>query len=169
MSAATFDRISDRATTWLARAGCVALTIMMLITFCDVIGRQLFNAPLIFTVEVNQLLMGAMVYLAMGYTTFTRGHINVDLVVTRLSPRARAGMEVLTGIIGVVFVGLVSFYLFERAGLLFDKGDLTQLVRLPVWPVAGVMAIASLLMVTSLLLQLVQSVREFITNNPTDR
>ena len=85
-TATEVNRFSERVTTWLARAGCVALTVIMLITFVDVGGRQ-FNHPLIFTVEVTQLLMGLVVYLAMGYTTFMRAHINVDLLLIRLSPR----------------------------------------------------------------------------------
>ncbi len=72
---------NGRVTMWLARAGAVGLAIIMLLTFCDVIGRYVFNAPIVGTVEVTELLMGMMVYLGVGMTTHVRGHIRVDIVI----------------------------------------------------------------------------------------
>ena len=53
-------------------------------TFCDVVGRYVFNSPFTFTVEFTQLSMGLIVYLGVGLTTHDRGHIVVDVVTLRL-------------------------------------------------------------------------------------
>ena len=151
-----FDRWSGRVTTWLARCGAVALTLMMLLTFCDVVGRA-FGHPIVFTVEATELAMGLVVYLGIGMTTFMRGHIAVDIVVIRLPPRVRAGVDVVTLAICIVLTVLICWQLWIRAGTTFEKNDLTQIMEWQVWPVAYIMAAASILLVTSLALQFGQA------------
>ncbi|MDP6173425.1 MAG: TRAP transporter small permease [Rhodospirillales bacterium] len=131
----------------------VGLAIMMFLTLFDVVGRA-FDHPIAGTVEVTELIMGMMIYLAIGYTTFLRGHIRVDIVITHLSPRVQAYLDLITITIGLIFAGLISWRLFLQAQSRVSNNDLTQIWEWPVWPAAWVMAIASLLMVTSLALHL---------------
>ena len=53
-----------------------------------------------------------------------------------------------------------------RAELSFDKGDLTQIWEWQIWPVAYVMAVCSILIVTSLMLQFVDAARELFRRAP---
>ena len=152
--------LNGRVTMWLARAGAAGLALIMLLTFCDVIGRYVFNAPIVGTVEVTELLMGMMVYLGVGLTTHARGHIRVDIIIDRLPPRIQAFLDALTLTISIVLVVLVCWHLWLKAGVTVEKNDLTQIMEWPIWPAAYVMAAASLLMVTSMLLQLVQALRD---------
>ncbi len=163
MSAPTEERLSalsERVTTWLARAGAVGLAIIMALTFCDVVGRYVFNAPIVGTVDVTELMMGLMIYLGVGLTTFSRGHIRVDLVIDRLSRRARAACDVITLGISIAVVTLMCWQLWLKAGVTFEKGDLTQIWEWHIWPFAYVMAACSILMVTSLLLQFIEAARD---------
>ncbi len=151
---------NGRAATWLARAGAGGLAIIMVLTFCDVIGRYVFGSPIVGTVEVTELLMGMMVYLGVGLTTHARGHIRVDIVIDRLPPRVRAVLDVLTLAASIALVSAMCWHLWLKAGATVEKNDLTQIWEWPVWPAAYVMAAASLLMVTSLVLQLGQAMRD---------
>jgi len=81
---------SERVTTWLARAAAAGLAAMMLLTFVDVAGRAC-NRPIVGAVEVTELLMGSLIFLGIGYTTFHRGHIRVDVVIPCLPRRIQAG------------------------------------------------------------------------------
>ena len=150
--------ISERVTMWLARAGSVGLAIMMFLTLADVIGRM-FDNPIVGTVEVTELIMGMMIYLGVGYTTIHRGHIRVDILITRFSPRVQATLDTITFFIAFVFMALVCWRLFLQAASRIENNDITQIWEIPVWPVAYVMAIASILMVTSLGLQLALAAR----------
>ena len=89
---------------WLARAGSAGLAIMMFLTLADVIGRM-FDNPIVGTVEVTELIMGMMIYLGVGYTTIHRGHIRVDILITRFSPRVQATLDTITFFIAFVFMG----------------------------------------------------------------
>ena len=78
----------------------------MFLTLFDVIGRA-FNHPIAVSVEVTELIMGMMIYLGIGYTTFLKGHIRVDIVLGQLSERIQAVLELITTSIGLVFVVLM--------------------------------------------------------------
>lgn len=145
--------LSGRVTLWLARAGAVGLAIIMTMTFFDVVGRYLFNTPLVATVELTELLMGMMIYLGVGLTTHNRGHIRVDIVFDLLPARLQAVFEVITLGLGIALVMLICWQLWLRSGVAVEKGDTTQILEWPIWPVAYLMSAASVLMVTSLLLQ----------------
>ncbi|MEE8436324.1 MAG: TRAP transporter small permease [bacterium] len=145
-------RWSERVTTWLARAAAAALAVMMLLTFFDVIGRRVFNNPIVGTVEVTELLMGLLIFLGIGYTTFHRGHIRVDVVITYLPRRVQAVLEVIALAISIAFSAAMSRQLWLKAADTFQVGDLTQIWGIPVWPVAYVMAACSITLITGLAL-----------------
>lgn len=149
--------LSERVTWWLARAASIGLALMMLLTLADVIGRT-FGHPIVGAVEITELIMGMMIYLAIGYTTMMRGHIRVDILITMLKPRTQALMDIITVLISIAFSALICWRLILQADSRVENNDLTQIWELPIWPAAFVMAISSLLLVTSLLFQLHQSI-----------
>ena len=144
--------LSERVTLWLARAGAGGLALMMFLTLFDVIGRTLGH-PIVGSVEMTELIMGMMIYLAIGYTTFLRGHIRVDILIMQFSPRWQAFLDLITVSIAILFAALVSWRLLILAGSRVTNNDVTQIYEFPIWPSAFVMAIASILMFTSLLHQ----------------
>ena len=144
------ETLSETVTLWLARMGCIGLAIMMFLTLFDVIGRA-FNYPIAPAVEITEIIMGMMIYLGVGYTTFMRGHIRVDILITNLPKRIQALLDTFTGIIGLGIVGLMSWRLFIQASSRVSNNDLSQILEIPLWPYAFVMAISSTLIVTSLL------------------
>jgi TRAP-type C4-dicarboxylate transport system permease small subunit len=145
--------LNERVTLWLARAGSVGLAAMMFLTVFDVIGRA-FDHPIAVSVEATEIIMGMMIYLGIGYTTFLRGHIRVDILVTSMSPRVQAVLDFITGCIGLLIAVLISWRLWGQAISRLENNDLTQIAEVPVWPYAYIMAFASMLMVTSLLMHL---------------
>ena len=143
--------LNERVTLWLARLGSIGLAGMMFLTLFDVIGRA-FNHPIAVSVEVTEIIMGMMIYLGIGYTTFLRGHIRVDILVINLSPRIQAILDSITGIVALIITILISWRLWIYANSRLVNGDLTQIGEVPVWPYAFIMAFSSMLMVTSLIL-----------------
>src|SRR5947199_4642535 len=89
-------RANGRASLWLARLAAVALAIIALVTFGDVIGRYFFHAPFAFTVELTQLLVAIGVFFGGGLRTHGDAHIRADAVTVRLPPRWRAAVAGVT-------------------------------------------------------------------------
>jgi TRAP-type C4-dicarboxylate transport system permease small subunit len=159
--------LTERATLWLARASAVGLALMTVLTFFDVIGRYFFNSPIVGTVEVTELLMGLIVYLGIGYTTITHGHIRVDIVITHLPSRLQAVLDVITLAISIIFAVLIFWRLWLKAEDTVATGDMTQLWEIPIAPVAYVMAVCSIPLVLGLLLQFIQALHSAIRGETT--
>jgi TRAP-type C4-dicarboxylate transport system permease small subunit len=165
---ATLARANGRATLWLAWIGAAALAIVALTTFCDVIGRYLFHAPFSFTVELTEMGMAVLVYFGIGLITQENGHISADFLTSRLPAKLRALLAVVTNLLALGFVGLVIWQLWLHAGYLFQKGDLTQNWRVPLWPVAFAVAFGSLFLLTGVLLQFIAAWTIFRGKQPPD-
>lgn len=76
---------------------CVGLLFfMMVLGTVDVIGRYLFNKPILGTLEVFEILLPAIVLLGLGYTQEKRGHVTMELLVTYLSPRKKIILNIIT-------------------------------------------------------------------------
>jgi TRAP-type C4-dicarboxylate transport system permease small subunit len=157
-SIGTIQNLNERATLWFARAGSAGLAAMMFLTLFDVIGRA-FGHPIAVSVEVTELIMGMMIYLGIGYTTFKRGHIRVDILITNMSARVQSVFDFITGSVGLLIGVLISWRLWIQAVSRYDNNDLTQIAEASVWPYAIIMAVACMLMVTSLLFHLYTTAR----------
>ena len=156
------EQLCRRATEWLARAGACALAVMMVLTFFDVIGRYFFNAPILGTVEVTELLMGLIIYMGIGLTTFTRGHIRVDIVVGFLPQRVQAGFEVVILLVSIAFTLLIFSQLWLKAVDTMAANDQTQVWFLPVWPIAFTMALCSLSITIGMIFLMFEALRSLL-------
>ena len=157
-STGTLQNLNERATLWFARAGSAGLAAMMFLTLFDVIGRT-FGHPIAVSVEATELIMGMMIYLGIGYTTFLRGHIRVDILITNMSARVQAVLDFITGSFGLLIAILISWRLWIQAISRYGNNDLTQIAEVQVWPYAIIMAFACMLMVTSLMFHLYTAAR----------
>lgn len=100
-----------RATDWLnARFGWfVALLIcpMLAIMIWEIVNRYFFNDPSIWAYETSLFLFGGYIVLGGAYTYLADSHVNVDIIWGRLSPRWRAGLDVLTSGFVFLFLGVL--------------------------------------------------------------
>lgn len=151
----TLSRTNERATLFLARIAAAALAVIALATFCDVIGRYFFKTPFSFTVELTEMGMAVLVYFGIGLVTHENEHISADFLISRLPPKLGALLAVVTNLMALGFVGLVIWRLWLHADYLFQKGDVTQNWRVPLWPIAFASAFGSLFLLTGVLLQLI--------------
>ncbi len=160
MTTASFTRIDAlvrRASDWLVGAGAVVLAGLMLMTFFDVVGRELLNAPIVGTVDLTELYMGLIVYLGIGATTHGGGHISVDIVIQRLPARRRRVLGLFSRFVCAVLAGLICWQLWIIAGETVDNNDVTRVWEMPIYPFVYGMAAASVLMVVAFVLQVAQS------------
>lgn len=136
---ALLKRISDA----MALVACLGLVALMGVTFIDVVGRYVFNAPLVFAVEVIELGMGVVVCFGLAATTLAKGHISVDLVSSVSPPAIRSLLARLAAVCGAAFFSLVAWRLWDRTGSFYDDGLATQVLYLPIWPVVALMTVAA--------------------------
>ena len=145
-------RLNERVTFWLARIATVALALIAVVTFCDVIARKIFNSGFTFTVEMTEMAMALIVFMGVGLVTHQRGHIVVDVLTLRLSERTRVWLGLVTNVLSLGFVLLMAWRLWLQAAFILSKGDTTPIWNIPLWPIAYLIAAGSVFLVTGLAL-----------------
>lgn len=145
-----------RLSSWLAAIACMALVFIMAVTFVDVVGRFVFNAPLTFAVELVRLGMGLLVLFGLAITTLNRGHISVDLIEGLVSGFGRRILASIAALSALVFITLVAWRLWDRGFQFLQDGLATQVLFLPVYPVVLLMAAAAAVAALIALLQVVR-------------
>lgn len=89
-------------------AGLAALAVTIMITF-DVLMRYFLNKPQLFVDELASFLLVLIIFGGLAQTFQRGGHIQVDLLTNRLSPRARQFVRIFTLSIGIAFLGIVAW------------------------------------------------------------
>jgi TRAP-type C4-dicarboxylate transport system permease small subunit len=152
-------QLNGRVTTWLARLAAVFLVIVATMTFCDVIARYIFLKPFSFTVEVTEFCMALIVYLAVGRVTHDDAHINVDFVTLRLRDKTRAILSVVINVLVLVYLVIFIWRLWAQAFDLLHTGDKTQIWGMKFWPLAMIMGVGSLFLLTGTVFYLINAFR----------
>jgi TRAP-type C4-dicarboxylate transport system permease small subunit len=66
------------------------LLVMMFLGTADVVGRYLFNKPILGTVEIFEILLPGIVLLGLAYTQLVKAHVRVELFYSRFRPKRQA-------------------------------------------------------------------------------
>jgi TRAP-type C4-dicarboxylate transport system permease small subunit len=167
MSEGRLEKANRRATQWLAWGAAVCLFAMMLLTFVDVSGRFIRH-PVLGATEVTAILMGFLVMFPLGYVTQTRQHLRADFIYSRLSQKTRDIFDAFTTSIALFVAVMISIRLFYIEEGFRHSGRYTQSLGIQLWPDALVMALASLLLVSSLALQIVDVARRLANGAPDE-
>lgn len=80
----------DRLNEWVGKTTCVLIVILTLLVGYQVFRRYVLNRPTIWEFESCTYLFGIFFMLGAGYTHLKKGHVSIDILEQRLSPRKRA-------------------------------------------------------------------------------
>lgn len=123
-----------------ATAGAV-LFIMMGITTVDVAGRYLLNKPLPGGFELTEIFLATLIYCALPLVSKQREHIVIDTFDFLMSPKVKRGLDMFADIACTLIMSGVGYLIFRRALRVAEYGDTTNVLKLPLAPVAWVMGV----------------------------
>ena len=89
----------DTLNLWVGRGVAWATALVVLVVFIDVVMRYVFNTSFVFTQEFEWHLFAFIFLMGAGYTLLKDGHVRVDIIYQRLSPKSKAWID----FIGVLF------------------------------------------------------------------
>ncbi len=113
----------------------VALVCMMLVTVADVVLR-FFRRPIVGTYELVALSGAVVVGFSIPFTSWQRGHIYVDFLIARFSPRVRNIFHTVTRCLGIGLFFLIGWNLMSMGRDLYRSGEVSLTLQLPFYPVA---------------------------------
>lgn len=145
--AKAFCHCIDIVNEWAAKLISLLIIPIVLVTTIEVILRYVFNMPSIWAWDVNIHLMAVIIFIGAGYTLLYRGHIIVDVVVGRFSPRVRAIMDLVTSGFFFLGIGVLLWRAILKAAISIEiKEQLISVWGPPLYPLRVVIAVGILLL-----------------------
>ncbi len=139
-----FDRMLKAASRGLSVIAGASLVVLMTLTLVDVVLRG-FRRPIAGTYELVAFMGALVIALAMPLTQRARGHIYVEVIVSRLSRRARDAFHVVTRLMVMALFTVIGVNLVKYGLGLIRTGEVSLTLQVPFWPFAFAMAAACFL------------------------
>lgn len=171
MISALFNRIGRvllNVSAVLNASASIWTFLLMLLMTADVVGREVFNQPVVGAPEIVRASIVGIVFLQLANTLWVDRHVRCMIIVRHLGPRGRACLGLLTYLIGVaVFISIiagswdatiVSWDILETEG----EGAL----RVPVYPIRSIILLGSALTVVMCLVRCAQSLLVILKPGP---
>jgi len=141
-----FTDIVDRINEWVGKVFGFLIIATMVVVVYDVCARYFFNRPTTWGMETSTLLLCGTVFLGGGYCLLHGGHVKVDIIYARWSPRAKAVVDLITYLLLLSICVVLLWYGGETAwdSLIHHKVS-TSAWAPPLWPGQIVIPIGGIL------------------------
>jgi TRAP-type C4-dicarboxylate transport system permease small subunit len=110
------------------------LAAMMLLTGIDVALRYLLNSPIPGSYEIIQYMMPIVIAFGLAHCAMEKGHVNVELVISRFSVRTKAYMNSIVNLFFFALFALITWQSLLRAVGMIASGLKSEVLAIPVFP-----------------------------------
>lgn len=138
------ERIFKGIERLLAVLAGIALFIMMVLTFVDVVGRYGFNKSIFGTSEIIELLMVVVIFAGIAFVTSADQHIKVDIFDHWIKQRVPNLQRWSVLVFSFVIYAFLTFELIQHAIGSYQSGKRTAVLDGPQWLIPGAAALFSL-------------------------
>lgn len=136
-----------RILNWIAGWSLIGMTAL---TCADVILRA-FRRPILGTYEIVGFLGAVVIAFALAETTVERGHVAVEVLVTRLPLRIQGIIYLITHLLGIFLFLLISYECWSYGNDLKASGEVSLTLKLPFFPILYGISISALVVCLILL------------------
>ena len=138
--------ITNYTSKALVYVGAFFLLIMMLLTTVDVMGRYLFNHPILGVFELTKFMMVFIVFWSLAYTELKKGHVRVDIFTSRLSQKWQKYINIFNYLLSFIIWGLIAWKSAERGFELIANKECSGTLQIPIYPFLFVVLIGSVIL-----------------------
>jgi TRAP-type C4-dicarboxylate transport system permease small subunit len=159
-------RAFERLETALTLLSSAILFGLMFYVTAEVLMRYVLNRPLPGHLELTQLLIAPAVFLALSWVQAQRGHVGMDLLHERLSPRGRAMADCVTLTLALGTFVVITWFSASSTWTAWEVGDVTPTSNITTWWSRAAVAVGSALLCVRLLMQLVENLGTLLRPRP---
>ena len=145
----------QRFNLYVSIIGMTLLIPLMLLTTGDILGRKFLSKTIPGTFEISEYILAVFILLGAAYTQQVKGHVGVDFVTSRLSPRVRTLCEILTTLLSLFIIAIVIWQGFLEG---IREKTVSDMLRIPQYPFRLLVSIGGFLLWLELLIDLVHSI-----------
>jgi TRAP-type C4-dicarboxylate transport system permease small subunit len=148
------QKVIHRINFYVAVVGMSFIIPLMLLTTFDVVGRKFFK-PIPGSFELSEYILATFILLGAAYTQQVRGHVGVDFLTSRLSPRVRVVCEIITWILSLFIIAIVIWQGWLEG---IRERTVSDMLRIPQYPFRLLVAVGGFLLWLELLIDLISSI-----------
>jgi TRAP-type C4-dicarboxylate transport system permease small subunit len=111
----------------------VMLILMSLMSLASIVGRWVFDRPILGDYELVQTMSAIAVAMSLPFCQMIRGHIIVDFFTTGFPARVNGKLDIVASLVLSVAGFLFSWRIWVGMVGLRDSGDASMLLNLPTW------------------------------------
>jgi TRAP-type C4-dicarboxylate transport system permease small subunit len=152
-----FERVNRRLSSWFEWIGLAAMLVMMAITCIDVVGAKVFRCPLLGAIDIVMLVQIVAIAFAASMALILGRHIQVEFFFNLLPRRAQAVIDSIVLLLGLGLFMVIMWRLSVLGHLLQTAGDYSATIRIPYYPFAYGIALASIPVCLVFLLEFLKS------------
>jgi len=128
---------------------------LMLLTTGDIIGRKFFSKTIPGTFEISEYILATFILLGAAYTQQVKGHVGVDFLTSRLSPRVRVVCEIITTLLSLFIIAIVIWQGWLEG---IRERTVSDMLRIPQYPFRLLVAVGGLLLWLEIMIDLFNSI-----------
>jgi len=155
--AAATEKAIKKTNSILSAIGVGLLFVLMLLGAADVIGRYLFNKPIIGAQEIGTVFLALMVFISWGPTQYARAHVNVELFTPRFPPKLRAITNLVTTFLALILFSLIVWQAAMTGKDFNEAGRLIYVIHWPLAPFQFVVSFGALVLCLVFIMQIIES------------
>jgi len=114
--------------------GMAAMTVMMVFVAVDVTLRKVANMPILGSIEITQFILAICAAFGLAQCAVNKGHVVIDMVISRLSSRSRGLLGIGTGILSIAAGVLMTWQLVNYVFITMKANNVTGVLSIPIWP-----------------------------------
>ena len=149
---------TDRQSTWitclrksLEYLAAFALSLLILVTIVDVVGRYFLNSPLSGAFEYVRVLMAIVTFAALPLVSARNEHLRAGILDHLISPRVNALREPFVQILSVVVLAGISWRLWAESKAKWTSREVLSSIDVPLWvPIAFMMVMCMAAVIVTL-------------------
>ena len=149
------QKVIHRLNFYVCVVGMSLIIPLMLLTTGDIIGRKFLSKTIPGSFELSEYILATFILLGAAYTQQVRGHVGVDFVTSRLSPRVRIVCEIITTILSLFIIAIVIWQGWLEG---IRERTVSDMLRIPQYPFRLLVAVGGFLLWLELLIDLVNSI-----------
>ncbi|MBF9030937.1 TRAP transporter small permease subunit [Rhodobacterales bacterium HKCCE3408] len=131
------QRILERVSHSIEAVAGAIMGLVTVLVVASAVGRYLFAYPLPDAFDLSRLLLGAAIMWGFASVGYRGSHIKVDIVAEILPNGIRRWVDAFAWTILLIFAVLLVWKMFGRVSSAAASNESTMDLRMPAWPLMG--------------------------------
>jgi TRAP-type C4-dicarboxylate transport system permease small subunit len=122
----------------------ILLVLLTFLTVADVFGRYFLNKPIPGTLEITELVLSLIVFLAFGYAEHFNEHIVIDTLYELLPQVIKRFVYLFSMLLSFTVITLMGWQLYIFGERMQNGGYSTAILRIPLYPIVLLTSVGSI-------------------------